>query len=381
MGSTTYRSELARLQTDLAKLQKDIAAQISISSKARSESSKKAALAARSSSASSRSSYTKAAEGERNKAAVAERKIADLQGKVAAVVSKQQKAEARLTSALKSERGEAERKEKQAKREEKAERDKLARGDDARKRKEKSEADARSRDDARRRQTEKSHAREIGRLSMFTVRHIIERQPEPEKLRVLYLTSSPNLDDPLRVDAEVNNVLKRMRSVKHRDLIELHHRPAATPEDLLNGLNDLRPHVIHFSGHGNGDGLLFDDALIETPIGQMMDFTRLRRILEATNFPPTLLVLNACRSLEGAAVLLEAVPVLIAMPDSVADLSASLFAGHFYSAIGGAQSVGHAVAQAREMIEQALPGEPDLIEIRAAKGIDVDTLILVSELR
>ena len=268
-------------------------------------------------------------------------------------------AENNLASALKSERAAAER------------------AEDARRRKEKGDREARDREDARRRQTERDHAREISRLSSVTVRHVLEREPEPERLRVLYLTSSPETGDPLRVDAEVNNVLKALRSAKHRDLIELFHRPAATAQDLVDGINDLRPHVIHFSGHGGPGGLLFDNASLDAPVSQSVGFASIARLLKATNYPPTLAVLNACETIAGAEPLLEAVPVVIAMSDSVGDMSAGLFATHFYAAIGGAQSIGHAVEQARTMVSIALPGEPDLVELRAAPNVDVDGLVLV----
>jgi hypothetical protein len=65
------------------------------------------------------------------------------------------------------------------------------------------------------------------------------------------------------------------------------------------------------------------------------------------------------------------------MSDSVGDMSAGLFATHFYAAIGGAQSIGHAVEQARTMVSIALPGEPELVELRAAPNVDVDGLVLV----
>jgi hypothetical protein len=106
-------------------------------------------------------------------------------------------------------------------------------------------------DDARRRQAEKRHAQEIARISQPVVRHVHEVRtipaPKPEVLRVLYLTANPELN--LRTEVEVRNVRQAVRAATHRDLIEIIPMPAATPEDLLDGLNDVRPHVIHLSSH------------------------------------------------------------------------------------------------------------------------------------
>lgn len=109
----------------------------------------------------------------------------------------------------------------------------------------------RDREDERRRQTEKQHAQEVARLSRPTVRYVHEvrmiEPPKPERLRVLDLAANPEMD--VRVDAEVRQVRAAVKKALHRDLVDIDHRPAATPEDLLDGINELRPHVIHFAGH------------------------------------------------------------------------------------------------------------------------------------
>jgi hypothetical protein len=252
-----------------------------------------------------------------------------------------------------------------------------ARVEQQRLRKEKAAQASRDRADVRRRQTEKDHAREVARLSRPAVHHVFLRDPEPERLRVLYLTSSPGKEAPLRVDAEVNNVLKALRSAKHRDLVDLQQRPPAGPQDLIDAINDHRPHVIHFSGHGAATGLLFDTNDLEPTDGQFVDFEPLADLVKATSFPPTLIVLNACNSEGGAETLLEAAPVIISMSDTVGDMSAGLFAMHFYAAIGGAQSIGNAVAQAKTMIAIALPDTPDLIVVSVREGYDAHDIQLV----
>jgi hypothetical protein len=58
----------------------------------------------------------------------------------------------------------------------------------------------------------------------------------------------------------------------HRQLIDVQYWPAATPEDLLDGLNDLRPHVVHFSGHAGDAAVLFDNASVDSPQGHEVPF-------------------------------------------------------------------------------------------------------------
>ena len=169
--------------------------------------------------------------------------------------------------------------------------------------------------------------------------------PRPEPLRVLYLTSNPDSNAYLRVDVEVREVRQAVRKADLRDLVQFEHRPAATPEDLLDGLNETRPHVIHFAGHGGGHSLLFDDGKIEGSTGRVGSFDLLARALSATSTPPKVLILNACDTLDGAEVLLESVPIVVAMASSVTDLAATAFAARFYSAVASAQPVSTAVDQ------------------------------------
>src|SRR5690606_19592114 len=131
------------------------------------------------------SSCLRAAEREAKKHADESRKAADLARKIAEInnqIASRQKA---LESALKQESGKREREEK------------------SRQRQQDREAETR-------RRRELNHAREVARLSRPVVRHVIVQPPKPEILRVLYLTASPDISAPLRVDAEVNNVLREI---------------------------------------------------------------------------------------------------------------------------------------------------------------------------
>jgi hypothetical protein len=151
-------------------------------------------------------------------------------------------------------------------------------------------------EDGRRRQVEKRHAQEVAKISQPVVRYVHEVRtippPKPEVLRVLYLTANPKKD--LRTEVEVRDVRQAVRAATHRDLIEITHMPAATPEDLLSGLNDVRPHVVHLSSHAGKAAVVFDNASIDSPAGRKVTFDLLAKALGATGDPPVLLVLNGC---------------------------------------------------------------------------------------
>ena len=360
MQSDTYKRELVQIAREIGKIRSEIGKEEEVVGKARRAAAEKRASAQRSSSQSMKDSHLRQALAEDKKMEAAEKKIGGLQTKLSATLGRQHSKEQSLRGAERNEQSARDR------------------ADEARRRKDKAEQDSRDRSDARRRQVEKSHAREMARLSSPTVHHVYVREPEPEKLRVLYLTASPATPnvEGLRVDAEVNNVLRALRGAKHRDLVDFEHRPAATVDDLVNGLNDLRPHVVHFSGHAQG-GLLLDTANLMEPGDQLLGYDAVANVLKATDQPPTLVVLNACNTAEGVDRILEVAAVVIATNNTVGDASAAIFATHFYGAIAAAQSVGDAVEQARAMVSLALPDEPDVLTVNASPGVDIGELRLV----
>ncbi len=343
------QSDIARLKREETVLRKKLSDADASAAKARSAARDKRTRAARTSSSSMINNYFREAERLEKRAADEEKKAADAAKKLADNAGKQ----AAKMKALDT-----------------ANRDAARRQDQ---------------EDVRRRQTETRHAREVARLAQPTLRHIHEVRviaaPKTEQLRVLYLAANPGMD--LRVDVEVRAVREAVRKSLHRDLIEIDHRPAATPEDLLDGINDMRPHVVHFAGHGGGASLLFDDAQIHDAhesdhnVGRALSFDLLGRALRATDSPPTVLILNACDTLRGAEVLLDVVPTVVAMADSVSDLAAGVFAARFYAAVGSAQPLGAALAQAIVAVEAAGLEEGWKAEALVREGVDVDELVLV----
>ena len=328
-----------------------------MAAKANADASKKRDQAARTKSDSTRKMATSAAEREEKKAAEALKKAAEVEKRIAdndkAIGSK----EASLAAAEKSERS------------------------------------AQARDDDKRRRIELQHARKIAQTSrnVTEVRYVQVATPKPEPLRVLYMTANPEAVETvaqhsggtevrtgvwLRVDYEVRQVKEMLKKSKYRELVTVEHLPAATTMDLLEGLNDHRPHVVHFSGHANSLGLLMDNDA-GSQEGDDLDFTTLARLLGSTDEPPQLVVLNACESLAGADDLLKTVPTVIAMSDSISDASAVVFAARFYSAVASAQSVASALKQAKVAMEVAALEDANLPECRAREDVNLASLVLV----
>lgn len=336
-----HRRQLDQLKERAASLHRELSRHRDEEAKAREAERKQTEQAGRTRSESSVRNYLNAAERHRKKAVEAGKRVADVEGKLARNAKEQTNRQRQLQSA------------------------------------ERSAQQTADRDSDRRRRKEKEHAREIARLSTPQVHFIHIRPPEPEKLRVLYMTANPDLD--LRTDSEVRQVQQSLRGAKYRELVDVQQRPAATFQDLLDGLNDIRPHIVHFSGHAGGQSVQFERGDIDCGVGELIGFDLLVKALAATDHPPRLLVLNACNTLDGSDIILPAVPVVIAMSDAVLDSAAILFAAQFYAAIGSGQSVGAALKQGRLRVEAAMLDDTasDLPQYAARDDVDVDQLILV----
>jgi hypothetical protein len=209
-------------------------------------------------------------------------------------------------------------------------------------------------------------------VKSITVRELRKRK----RLVVLFLTSNPVPEDSLRVDGEVRLVQAAIRGSKFRENVSIEYRPAADVNSILDGLNDLSPQIVHFSGHGNHTGLVTDDGSIVGPSDTDLSYAQLAKALAATDNRPSLLVLNSCWGSKGKNALTPVVPFLISMNTKISDLAASVFAPRFYAAIASGQSIKSAFDQAALAVEMASISESNTPELSSSSGSDPAKIIL-----
>ncbi|MGV0432228.1 CHAT domain-containing protein [Corynebacterium sp. 20_84] len=187
-----------------------------------------------------------------------------------------------------------------------------------------------------------------------SLREIASRIPsaKPEKLRVLLLGAASRGD--LRVSREQSRIRAAVESALHRDQIEIDARPSATPDDLLDGLSKFRPHVVHFSGHGNSSLIQFEDDEDGLHDGVVVTARAFSSAIQATDYSPTLVVLNSCSSAPQAAKLVEEiVPFAIGMADSIDDADAIGYAARFYASVANGESIRSAHSLGKAALELA----------------------------
>ena len=77
---------------------------------------------------------------------------------------------------------------------------------------------------------------------------------------VFIIAASPLDQDRLRLGAEVKEIRNALQRSPNREQWRIESNEAVTVDDLRRALLQMRPTIVHFSGHGDGSGgLCFED--------------------------------------------------------------------------------------------------------------------------
>lgn len=203
-------------------------------------------------------------------------------------------------------------------------------------------------------------------------------RPKASAVKVAFILASPVGAVGINVGLDFREAVAAVQASEHRSKLHLVPFLAAHPGMLLDALNKHRPEIVHFSGHGGDEALLFDHHDAQAVGGFEVDFTAVNCMLAATDNPPKLLILAACETVDGAEQFLETVEIVIAMSASVSDAAAATFSARFYSAVVEGQSVGKAFEQAKAYMKAIGVIGADLPTLFSAKGVEPDKVILAS---
>src|SRR5262245_15884507 len=157
------------------------------------------------------------------------------------------------------------------------------------------------------------------------------------KVKVLFLAANPAGTQPLQLDEEIRQITAKVRAAEYRDSLELVSRWAVRPDDLLQALLEVKPHVVHFSGHGSSaqELILLDDQGNPKPVSQEALVHLLRTLKDNIR----VVVLNACSTQPQAKAIARIIDSVIGMNRPIGDEAAIVFAASFYRAVGFGRSV------------------------------------------
>lgn len=210
--------------------------------------------------------------------------------------------------------------------------------------------------------------------------HFYGRSVSPEdkvtqQIKALFLAANPASTSRLAIDEQMHAIEQKFRAAEHRDALVFQSVWATQPDDLLQLLNQHRPHIVHFSGHGSNQGIYLagdhgQARLVTTPA--------LKALFKTLKDNIRLVFLNACYSREQAQALVEIIDCVVGMKNSICDDAAIAFASSFYRAIGFGRSVQEAFDQGiASLLLEGIPQE-DIPELLVRQGVDANKVFLIA---
>src|SRR5215831_11474250 len=164
-----------------------------------------------------------------------------------------------------------------------------------------------------------------------------------EKIKILFVSANPAGAQQLKLDQEAREIEAKIRAADHRDSLELITKWAVRPDDLLQSLNQHRPHIVHFSGHGSPT----EEIVLLDKLGESKPVSKeaLVHLFRALKDNIRVVVLNACFSRPQAEAITGEIDCAIGMMRAIGDNAAITFAASFYRAVGFGRSVRDAFDQ------------------------------------
>lgn len=175
-------------------------------------------------------------------------------------------------------------------------------------------------------------------------------------MKVLFLGSNPAAETRLRLDREYREIEAHLAENRAGEVIDLVGSWAVRVTDLSRVLLKHRPDVVHFSGHGCPDGLVFDTDADEGHVAPIDPLATLFELVAATH-PIGAVVLNACHSQVQADAVAPHVGLVVGTTTSITDDGAIAFASGFYRGLAFELAPPEAVELGRT--EVSLRGLPD----------------------
>lgn len=217
---------------------------------------------------------------------------------------------------------------------------------------------------------------EYGHQINETVQAIQRLQQPVDTITVLFLASNPLDQMNLQLDEEIRSIDEMIRKSEHRDAVNLVSKWAVRPADVLQGLNQYSPQVVHISGHGASSGeIVFQQDDGNT---KLVSIDAMIQLMVASSSSIRFVFFNSCYSSSQAKAIVEHIEATVGMRAAIGDKAARIFASQFYSAIGFGKSVKVAFEQAKALLMMEGIREEDTPELFVADGLNADDIILVT---
>lgn len=198
------------------------------------------------------------------------------------------------------------------------------------------------------------------------------------KIKTLFLAANPKQTNQLALDEEIREITQKIRMSEGRDLLDVISSWAVRPDDLLQYLNEYKPQIVHFSGHGssNGELILVDNIGNAKPVSP----EALKALFITLKDNIQIVILNACYSRIQGEAINEVIDYVVGMNKAIGDEAAIVFAASFYRALGFNRTVQEAFDQAKTALLLEGISEEKTPELLVKTGVSSSRKLTSAEL-
>lgn len=178
------------------------------------------------------------------------------------------------------------------------------------------------------------------------IQKLLESQ---SKIKILFLASNPLNTNPLRLDKEMRDIETELIRSKYRDNFEFIKFTAVRIKDFQDALLNHAPNFVHFSGHGNSEGI----AMLgnNSDNSTIVKSEPLANLFKLFSNDISTVFLNSCFSQRQGLMIRKFIPNVIGMNKAVPDDTAIEFATVFYKGIGAGREIGFSYELAKNSID------------------------------
>ena len=176
-------------------------------------------------------------------------------------------------------------------------------------------------------------------------------------ISILFLSADPTDAARLRLGEESREIQLKLQMAKLRDRFDFQQRMSVRSADVSQALLDLKPQIVHFSGHGSNTGAVY----FEDEIGKAHPVTpeALANLFEVFADQVECVVLNACYTESQANAIAQHIRYVIGMKQAIGDRAAIAFTVGFYQALGAGESIEKAYKLGCAQIGLQVSGLPE----------------------
>lgn len=165
--------------------------------------------------------------------------------------------------------------------------------------------------------------------------------------KILVLVSNPKGTSKLDLLDEIRNMQEALQRSQKRHGFSVEWRIAKTQKDLRRYIMDVKPHILHFCGHGTAQGLVLEN---DTGTPEVVANDVLTDFLQIFADHIECVLLNACYTESLAEQLSQHLNYIIGMNQAVHDDAAIAFSEGFYDAIGAGEPYEQAFAVGKNAV-------------------------------